>query len=214
MQDRNLSIAIIGGSGRAGRPLIDAALESGLSVRALARRPERFPKNRAGLELVEGDARDPAAIAALLEGCDRVIITLGAPRGEAPSYESASRNLIAAMRARGIGRCVLLVGLGIDAPGDRKSLGTRAQGALMRLMLRSAMNDKQRGVEAVMASGLEWTIVRSPLIEEGPPLGGTRVGLKDAQGKSIRAADLASFVLDAATEGKFIRASPFVAGPR
>jgi hypothetical protein len=94
-----------------------------------------------------------------------------------------------------------LVGLGIDAPGDRKGLGARLQGAVMRAFFGPAMKDKQRGVDAVMASGLEWTIVRAPLIEDGPSLGRVEADPRSVPRGSVRAADLADFILDAAIDG-------------
>jgi uncharacterized protein YbjT (DUF2867 family) len=148
-------IAIIGGTGKAGRRVVDAALARGLEVRSLARRPVVAIPARPGLETLAGDARDRAVIGSLIEGCGSVVLSLASRRGEEPGFEAAARSLVAAMEAGYVARCVVLVGLGIDVPGDRKGLGARLQGAMMRALFGPAMKDKQRGVEAVMASGLE-----------------------------------------------------------
>jgi uncharacterized protein YbjT (DUF2867 family) len=207
-------IAVVGGTGKVGRKIVEAALERGLEVRSLARRMPVPNEARPGLEAMAGDARDIAALGVLLEGCGAAIMTIASRRDEAPGFEAAARALVAAIEAGGVARCVVLVGLGIDVPGDRKGLGARLQGAMMNALFGSAMRDKQRGVEAVMESGLEWTIVRAPLIEEGPPLGRIEANTRSAPRGSARAADLAEFILDAALGGSFLREAPFVASRR
>jgi putative NADH-flavin reductase len=75
------------------------------------------------------------------------------------------------------------------------------------------MQDKNFSIAIIGGSGrvgLEWTIIRSRLIEEGPALGGILVDLKDAPGASIRAADLALFLLEEAEAGRHIGEAPFV----
>jgi len=214
MKETTNRVAILGGSGRTGRPLTEAALTRGLAVRALARQPATFPVAGNGLELVTGDARDGSAILALLEGCDRVVVTLGTRRGEEPPFEAAMRALTGAMRARKVRRCVILVGIGVRAPADQGRPRGGAAAAFMRLLWRKAMEDKQRGADLVMASDLDWTVVRSPLIEEGPSLGPVAADLQAVPGRTVRAADLACFLLETATGGDYVRAAPFVATPR
>jgi uncharacterized protein YbjT (DUF2867 family) len=214
MLNESSRIAIIGGTGKAGRRIVEAALGRGLSVRSLARHPADFPAGRPGPEALIGDARDAAALRALLEGCGSVVVSMASRRGEEPCFEAAVRSLVAAMREGGVARCVVLVGLGIDAPGDRKGLGARLRGAAMRALFGPAMSDKQRGVELLMSSGLAWTIVRAPLVEEEPPLGRVEARTDAPPRGSVRAADLAEFILDAALGGAFVRGSPFVASRR
>lgn len=158
-----------------------------------------------------GDARDRAVLGSLIEGCGSVVMSLPSRRDEAPGFEAAARSLVAAMEAGAVARCVVLVGLGIDAPGDRKGLGARLRGAMMRALFGPAMKDKQHRIEAVMASGLEWTIVRAPLIVEGPALGAVEADPRSVPRGSVRAADLAAFIVDAAIGGAYVRSAPFVA---
>jgi uncharacterized protein YbjT (DUF2867 family) len=214
MLRENSRIAIIGGTGKAGRRVVEAALARGLEVRALSRRLPGSGDPKPGHDAVAGDARDPAALDALLEGCACVIVALASRQGEEPGFEAASRALVAAMKAKSIRRLVILVGLGIYVPGDRKGVGARARSAFMRLAFPKAMEDKQRGVEAIMASGLDWTIVRAPRIEEGLPLGSVAIDLRSPPRGFVRSADLAVFLLDAALGGSYSRTAPFVAGRR
>ena len=203
-------IAILGGSGRTGRPLVRAALASGHTVRALARRPEEFPASDKRLVVVRGDAREAPAVIELLEGCDRVIVTLGTRKGERPGYEEAMRVLVDAMHARRIVRCIVLVGLAVHAPTDRPDARAALTRVFMRLLWRAPMEDKQRGADLVMASDLDWTLVRSPFIQVGPSLGPLHSSHAPTPGRPVRAADLAVFLLETAARHDYSRTAPFV----
>lgn len=63
-------IAVIGGTGLAGRATVEALLARGRSVRVIARHPAARP----GVELVAADASDPASLARALEGAEAAVL--------------------------------------------------------------------------------------------------------------------------------------------
>ncbi|MGD8976427.1 MAG: NAD(P)H-binding protein [Gammaproteobacteria bacterium] len=118
-----MQVALFGGTGFVGSYLVDALVAAGHRPSLLVRagsddRVRQAPACR----LVHGDISDPAAVEAVLEGCDAVVYNIGILR-EYPSrgitfhglqYEGAKTAIDGARRA-GIERFILMSANGIDA---------------------------------------------------------------------------------------------------
>lgn len=109
-----MQVAIIGATGRIGSRILNEAVSRGHRVTAISRHPDQVPAHPQ-VTSVAGDLDDPRGIAAAVEGCDAVICSYG-PGAETSSqpeaydlYVKAGKGLIAAVKAAGIER-VLVVG--------------------------------------------------------------------------------------------------------
>jgi NADH dehydrogenase len=152
--------AVIGGTGFVGSYLIDALLDAGHEPHVLVRSGNEGKLHRANeCELTTGDLDSPAAIDAVLAGCDAVIYNVGILREfpregitfEALQYRGAETVAEAAKRA-GIRRFLLMSANGID------SAETRYQ------------TTKLRAEAMIRESGLDYTIFR-PSVIFGDPRG-------------------------------------------
>lgn len=137
-------IAITGATGFVGSRV--AAL-AGQPVRALTRRPRAA---QAGIEWVVGDLDDGAALARLCAGASAVIHIAGVVNAaDAAGFRSGNvsgtGNVLAAAAGAGVTRFVQVSSLAAREPG---------------LSLYGA--SKAEGDARVMASGLDWVIVRPP----------------------------------------------------
>lgn len=209
--NHSYKIAIIGGTGRAGRSLVNQVLKNGYSIRMLVRNPEKLSLNDDKVEVIKGDARSIESIQSLLEGCDVVLSTLGQPKGETPIFSTATSNILNTMKAKGIKRYVLVTGMGVNVPGDKKSFNSKLVSRMMKMMFPAIMSDKQKEYELLSKSDREWTLVRLPLIQEGDSMGNIKVKLECSPGKKISSADLADFLIDQITDTKYIKKAPIVA---
>jgi uncharacterized protein YbjT (DUF2867 family) len=104
--------------------------ERGERVRCLARRPERLaPTVGPGTEVVRGDLRDPASLAAALQGADAAVYLVHSMSSD-PGYREADRRaaeaFAAAARQAGVGRIVYLGDLG-HGPRLREHLASRQE---------------------------------------------------------------------------------------
>ncbi len=143
------SIAITGGTGFVGTRLIDLALAAGHGVRALTRRDQA---NRDGVTWVRGDLSDQGALIELCRGADAIIHVAGvvnAPdrAGFAAGNIDGVRNMLAAAKRAGVRRFVHVSSLAAREPGLSAYGWSKAEGDAL-----------------VIASGLDWSIVRPPAI--------------------------------------------------
>lgn len=206
------TIAVIGGNGKAGRYLVKELLQHDHRIRLLLRHPEQFPVSDPRIAIVPGDVRDIKAVNTLLEGSSALISTLGQPKGEpVPLFSEAARIVGRALEAQGLKRAILLTGLSIDLPGDRKSERVAALSAYMRQAFPEIIADKQREYEIWRDSAADWTLVRVPLIALTDERQGIAVSLEDCPGEIIGGADLAAFLVGQLADDRYFRQSPFVA---
>jgi uncharacterized protein YbjT (DUF2867 family) len=142
-------IAVTGGTGFVGSHFVEHALAQGHQLRALTRRPQ---PGRAGITWIEGALDKPDSLAALVQGTDAVLHIAGvinAPdrAGFAAGNIEGTRALIAATEAAGIRRFVQVSSLTAREP-DLSLYGW----------------SKAEADKLLIASNLDWTIVRPPAI--------------------------------------------------
>ena len=138
-------VAVTGATGFVGRAVVDRAAGSGLSLRALTRRAQ---PSRAGITWIAGALDKPDSLATLVEGADVVLHIAGvvnAPdrAGFVAGNIDGTRAIVEAAKAAGIKRFVHVSSLSAREP----ALSTYGW-------------SKRQAEDMVMASALDWTIVR------------------------------------------------------
>ena len=112
------TVLIIGASRGIGFETLKAALETGHSVRALARSARRIPVDHPKLEKMAGDALQMATVKRALTGIDAVIQSLGVSAGPEIIFEStrlfskATQVLVTAMQEARVKRLTCVTGFG------------------------------------------------------------------------------------------------------
>jgi nucleoside-diphosphate-sugar epimerase len=161
-----------------------------------------------------GDALDADAVARAVAGADAVVSALGPISNRREEVDAAVvgiRNILSAMRVHGVRRLVALNGAAVTMPGERKPLGGRIASALVRLFVRNVVEAKQREVEEIAASDLDWTIVRPPRVTDTPPAGRAVPGDR-LHSRRISEVDLAAFMVSELDAREYVRRAPFVSG--
>jgi len=207
--NQNSKIAVIGGTGKAGRYLLQQLVSEGFKVRALTRNPGKVEETEL-VEKVTGDVTVYESVYNLVDGCDAVISTLGQTKGENPVFSMAAKNIVRAMEALKIKRYIVLTGLTLDVQSDNKGFRTRMKSLVMKLLFRSIILDKQQEYKILQDSTLDWTIVRVPFIELTDNHKDTGTSLDDCKGSGISSTDLAKFLISQIGDGRFLRQAPFI----
>jgi len=204
-------IAVIGGTGKAGKYLVKNLLAQGFQIKILLRHPENFKIINPLIEVIKGDARDLTAIRILLEDCSAIISAVGQPKGEPSVFSQVSKNITEVMNEYGIKRYILLTGLNVDTPFDQKNEIVKQGTAWMYANYPLITADKQLEYEALVNSNIDWTLVRLPLIELTDKSYGVNINLKDCPGEKISATDLSYFLINQLHDQTYIKQAPFIA---
>jgi len=208
---QHIKIAVIGGTGKSGKYLVRELLQQGFQCKLLLRKPENLTIKSSFIEVVKGDARDYGPIRLLIDGCDAVISTLGQPKGETTIFSQATQNVIRAMGECNVKRYLLITGLNVDTPFDKKGPKTKFGTDWMKTNYPETTSDKQVEYEVLVNSDVDWTIVRLPLIEQTNEQRNIQISLEDCPGDKISATDLAHFLIRQLTEDLYFRQAPFLA---
>lgn len=144
-----MTIAVTGATGFVGQALLDRAAKAGIPIRALTRRPQ---EPHPSAEWVLGDLDAKNALAHLCNGAEAVIHVAGVvnaadPAGFEAGNVTGTLNVIEAAVKAGVPRLIFVSSLSAREP-DLSAYGA----------------SKARAEKLVMASGLDWTIVRPPAI--------------------------------------------------
>lgn len=142
-------VAVTGATGFVGQAVLMAAGRHRIEVRALTRRKQRL---RGGVEWIDGDLADKAALKRLMQGASAVIHIAGVVNApDAAGFEEGNvqgtLRVIEAAHEMGVGRMVHVSSLSAREP---------------ELSIYGA--SKLRGEKLVRASGLDWTVVRPPAV--------------------------------------------------
>jgi putative NADH-flavin reductase len=211
-----MRLAVFGATGRAGRVVIEQALRNGHHVSALARDPAQIrspaqirphgqsrppvpvrPPGR--LRVVGGDVRDPVAVARVLDGADAIISALGRRRRGPDVCTEGMRTVLAGGGPR---RLLVLSNYGVA-----DSRHHTAYVAVSWLLERAVLRDKDMMEALVRDSDADWTVVRPPVLTDGPRTGRYRTGagLRLSFADRLSRADLAEFLLAELHENAYVR---------
>ncbi len=202
-----MDIVIAGATGKTGRQLVAQALERGHAVTAIARRPEAVDMKHERLKVLRGSFDDQASIEAAVRGQAAMLSAVGAPmsRGATTIHADSARSLVAAMQTVGVQRLICVTSGGTNPEHD-PNLPWLYEQVFKRLFV-NIYHDQMVMEKIVMASALDWTIVRPAGLTDRPATGRCR----SAEGYAIRGgnetprADLAGFMLDQLDTPDFLR---------
>jgi uncharacterized protein YbjT (DUF2867 family) len=189
-----MRVLVFGATGKTGSLVVERALAKGHEVSVLVRDPARFTIK--GVRVFQGDATNPGDVGEAMPDQDAVIDTIGGTTPfKSTSLETDAANAaISAMKAEGVWKLVVvsMMGLGesrAQAPFWYKYL-------LMPTFLHGSTQDKTNMETAVAASGLNYVIVRPPLLKDDPPTGSATVLEAGRIGHQITRGDLANFLVE------------------
>ncbi|HKX03543.1 MAG TPA: SDR family oxidoreductase [Methylomirabilota bacterium] len=209
-------ILVLGATGPTGRLVVRGGLSGGHEVTALVRNPASFAEGHERLRVMQGDARDPAAVAGAVEGQDAVLSILGqpfSPTRPVTLFSEAARNVLEAMRHHGVRR---FIGVTSGATSPRLESGSPFEWLFKTVIGRTAYADMRRMEALVTSAEVDWTIVRPARLDDRPPSHQYRV----APGYVVPGmfwtarADLAELLVRVVSDDLYVRQAIAIATPR
>jgi uncharacterized protein YbjT (DUF2867 family) len=192
------TVAVVGGTGTLGAPLVDALIERGAEVRVLTRTAAALP---AGAEHWRIDLDSGEGIGAALAGADVVVDVANSNRGAKQTLVEGTARLLEAGAAAGVGHHLTISIVGIE----------RVPSTYYR--------HKVSQEEAVEAGPLPWSILRATQFHQLLAMGfgsAARFGLRPTGAAKLQPIDprvVAARLADAAF-GPPAGRLPDIAGPR
>ena len=204
-----MKLLVLGASQGTGALVVKAALDHGHSVTAFARHPEKLALEHSGLARVSGDFHNQQSVATAVPDHDGVIITASSTslkgfRDNPTYFSQGTAYTIDAMKASGVKRLVVLSALGV---GDSRKLANFLMDTLViGFLLKAPFQDHERQEKLVMESGLDWVIARPSRLTNGPARKHSvkTSSIQKVPG-SITRADVADFLVEAATTDTWLR---------
>ena len=144
-----MTLAVTGATGFVGRALLEEAQRRGVEIRALTRRKQPVLP---GIEWIHGHLGDRKALAELVDGAEAVVHVAGVvntpdPTGFHLGNVEGTMRLVEQSVSEGVPRLLFVSSLAAREPH-----------------LSRYGESKRHAEKVVMASGLDWTIVRPPAI--------------------------------------------------
>ncbi|MFW6069356.1 MAG: NAD(P)-dependent oxidoreductase [Chloroflexota bacterium] len=207
-----MKLTIFGATGRTGQHLVEQALARGHQVTAFTRSPQKLAAYRDRLHIVQGDVQDSGAVKRAVAGADAVISVLG-PTQNTPDYQitRGTGHILDAMKKHGVRRLVISAGAGVGDPQDEPKLFNKLINVLLKLVSRHVYEDMKRTVDTVRSSDVDWTVVRVPMLTDGPAKGHVKTGyVGKGMGPRITRADMASFMLDQVESDAYLHKAPAI----
>jgi uncharacterized protein YbjT (DUF2867 family) len=208
-----MRLAVFGGTSPTGQHLVQQALQAGHTATALARNPAKLAA-RDGLTVIEGQLTDTQAIASAVKDAEAVISLLGPPtrgRVEVAAILDGNRNIVAAMEMHGVRRLVALGTPSITDPADRREPVMSLLVGIGKLFKIAPYRTMVGIGQIVRASDLAWTIVRVPLLTDGPRTERVNVRtLGDKGGIRLSRANAAAYFLQQAEDTTRFGQAPLI----
>jgi putative NADH-flavin reductase len=220
-----MRLFIVGATGGIGGQLAEQALARGHRVTALVRSPEKIGRAHERLTIIAGDPLDAEQLRRALPGHEVVLSAIGPSPRPGPSFDAIrifpkslsngnghrgraensvhrglARSLVPAMQNTAVRRLVVVSSafLFSDSP---------VPAFVGRWFFRDTVKDVAEMEHMIVASGLEWTIVRPPGLTDGSRTGHYRI--KDSHlpgfGFRISRADVADFMLEEIEANRHVR---------
>jgi len=158
---------------------------------------------------------EPSALQTLTTGVEAVISVAGPPRQgrhDSEKHASSTRLLVEALKAAKVDRLIAITGAAAKVPGQK--LGFKQ--SLLRLLLANVVapdviKTKDIELKIIAESGLNWTVLRPPIMGTGNATGKVAASETDMTGTKIDVEDITDFILSLLQTHEWDRKAPIVA---
>jgi putative NADH-flavin reductase len=205
-----MNILIFGASGDTGHNLVVQALKHQHSVTAFVRNSSKLSIHHDRVRIVEGDVTNYQAVEEAIENQEAVLSALGASNPFKRNFKliDGIQNITTAMTRRNVKRLIYQSFLGVKE--NRKELGFLIN-TLLPIALKNIIHDHEAKENIITNGNLQWTIVRCPMLTNGPFTGSYRDGehiTSSSMLPSISRANVADFMLKQLSESKYVLKKP------
>ena len=195
-----MKIFLLGATGQTGSIFMKMALERNHKVTAYVRSPVKVLLHNENLNIVKGDVFSLADMSKAMASHDVVVSCLGGNNNDKETViTKMTEIIIKSMKANEINRIVTISTAGIQ---DEFSF---VMNFIVKSFLKHTIHDYRLAAEAIISSGLVYTIARPLALTKGPLTEVYRMTPEGVPrgGKEISRQDLAHFLLSVIEKDEF-----------
>ena len=204
------TVTVLGANGRVGSQVVRLLLDRGYIVQAFVHGDANFESHQ-NLTVVQGDIYNVDSVRGAVTGSDAVVSALGSWGTPGKDVlEVGMINVIGAMQQFGVNRIVTLTGSEARLQGDSLLVIHRIAHTLASLFAGKILRDGERHIALLSESGLQWTTLRSPVMNES---GSTEFTLSQARPmpwQTIHRNAVATALVNMVDDKTYVSASPFI----
>ncbi|HOK51940.1 MAG TPA: NAD(P)H-binding protein [Bacteroidales bacterium] len=207
-----MKVALFGGTGRTGQELLKQLLQKNIAIQALVRNPAHVKITHPLLTIIQGDVKNFESVFNTIRGTNAVISVIGYVRGSEAGFQStALQNMIRSMEHLAIRRIIVLTGAGVPSPLDVPSWENDLLTWIIKTLAPARYSDGVNQLKLLEPTDLDWTLVRAPLLTNGPITTQYRVGYhRIGLFSRIARADVAHFITKILLENSYLRQLPLI----
>ncbi|MEM0934674.1 MAG: NAD(P)H-binding protein [Pseudomonadota bacterium] len=204
-----MRLLVIGATRGIGKETVAQGLQAGHQVRALSRSSEGLSQ-RPGLDVVVGNATDPAALRPALSEINAVILAVGLGRAarrffaKVTLFTDVTKALLPILEEIGPRRLLVVTGFGA---GESAAAMSSIERIGHRAILGRAYADKDVQEEMIQNTSLDWTLVRPVILTNSAATGRYKVLDDPSKWRNglISRADVGHYLVRAAEERLHVR---------
>ena len=208
-------ITLLGATGRIGKNLLQKSINKGFQIKVLARNNEELRDFSPNVEVIEGNYFDLHTLEKVLQGSEAILSTIGPPMhqklsvNDEENYINSLAFIIKEMEKNGQSRWLNISDAGAKMPHETLPLTRKLLRVKLKAISKSTIAIKDRELQLLEKSNLEWTSIRPPTIGDNVE-GKFQTNEIDYLGTAVDLNQLTNFILAEMTDNKWLRKAPIV----
>jgi len=205
-----MNIVVFGANGKVGSIVVKKLLERGHTVTAFIHGSHSLGKSKQ-LKIVKGDIYSPQDVEKAISGNEIVISALGSwgtPKKDILTVGMSY--IIDSSKANVIKRLISLTGADARAHGDKKDPVHRAMYAVISVAAGKILRDGENHIEQLRTSGLNWVVIRSPVMNEKGSDGFSLSEMRPKPWQTINRHAVAESMVSQVDDFSWSETSPFI----
>jgi putative NADH-flavin reductase len=160
-----MQVTVFGANGKVGSLVVAELLKRDYSVAAFAHNDHKLARHPK-LKIIQGDIYNFEDVRSAITGSEAVISALGSwGTPEKDILSQGMKNIIPAMDEAGIKRIISLTGAGA-CDNETPGLVQKISRNLIKLAAHKILEDGEQHIALLRKSQLDWTVIRSPVMNE------------------------------------------------
>jgi putative NADH-flavin reductase len=209
-------ITILGATGLVGKNLLQKAISNGIKVKVLARNKEKIRDFVQAIQVIDGNYFDKDKLQNALEGSEAILSTIGPPMNgklsidDEDNYINSLAYIIKLMQANKQTRWISISGAGVKMSNENLPLARKLLRVSLKAASKSTIIIKDRELQLLEQSKLDWTNIRPPVIKEEVE-GEFVADENNFLGMTVDVNQLSDFMLNEITNNAWVKKAPVIA---